>query len=92
MKFQMQHFELQVASFGALHVLFHTREDLENLAAALSSRINFQDTGIYDCNGYARQPKPPVQPPAPKQAHINTCNARNGSDARATSDAIFSTI
>ncbi|CAK8564796.1 unnamed protein product [Lathyrus sativus] len=32
----------------------HTREDLENLAAALSSCINFQDTRIYDCNGYAR--------------------------------------
>ena len=30
----------------------HTREDLENLAAALSSCINFQDTRIYDCNGY----------------------------------------
>ncbi|TKY49830.1 8-amino-7-oxononanoate synthase [Spatholobus suberectus] len=32
----------------------HTREDLENLAAALSRCINFQDTRIYGCNGYAR--------------------------------------
>ncbi|KAJ1406755.1 Pyridoxal phosphate-dependent transferase, major domain [Sesbania bispinosa] len=32
----------------------HTREDLENLAAALSRCINFQDTRIYNCNGYAR--------------------------------------
>jgi len=32
----------------------HTRQDLENLAAALSRCINFQDTRIYGCNGYAR--------------------------------------
>ncbi|KAG5049129.1 hypothetical protein JHK85_010232 [Glycine max] len=32
----------------------HTREDLENLAAALSRCINFQDTRIYDSNAYAR--------------------------------------
>jgi len=32
----------------------HTRQDLENLAAALSRCINFQDTQIYGCNGYAR--------------------------------------
>lgn len=32
----------------------HTRKDLENLAAALSLCINFQDTLIYGCNGYAR--------------------------------------
>ncbi|KAI5403486.1 hypothetical protein KIW84_050885 [Lathyrus oleraceus] len=38
----------------------HTREDLENLAAALSSCINFQDNRIYDCNGYARPIKTTV--------------------------------
>ncbi|OIW13283.1 hypothetical protein TanjilG_25762 [Lupinus angustifolius] len=33
----------------------HTREDMENLTAALSRCINFQDTRIYDdFNGYAR--------------------------------------
>ncbi|WVY99787.1 hypothetical protein V8G54_025857 [Vigna mungo] len=32
----------------------HTRQDVENLAAALSRCINFQDTRIYGCNGYAR--------------------------------------
>ncbi|CAJ1958645.1 unnamed protein product [Sphenostylis stenocarpa] len=32
----------------------HTRQDLENLATALSRCINFQDTRIYGCNGYAR--------------------------------------
>ncbi|KAL1338652.1 hypothetical protein HN51_033264 [Arachis hypogaea] len=32
----------------------HTREDLENLAAALSRCIDFQETRIYNCNSYAR--------------------------------------
>ncbi|XP_057414832.1 8-amino-7-oxononanoate synthase-like [Lotus japonicus] len=32
----------------------HTRQDLENLSAALSRCINFQDTRIYSSNGYAR--------------------------------------
>ncbi|XP_028807309.1 8-amino-7-oxononanoate synthase isoform X2 [Neltuma alba] len=32
----------------------HTREDLEKLTAELSQCINFQDTGIYCSNGYAR--------------------------------------
>ncbi|MED6191859.1 hypothetical protein PIB30_004519 [Stylosanthes scabra] len=32
----------------------HTRQDLENLAAALSRCIDFQETRIYNCNSYAR--------------------------------------